>query len=150
MIAHRIYRLISPLFRRGRMRQFREQLSISSHTTVLDIGGTPFIWEDFRPQPQITLFNQDQRVAHEAEAANMAWLSGDGCNLPQADRSFSVVFSNSTIEHVGTWERQQEFAAEMQRVGQSLWVQTPAREFFLEPHLLTPFVHHFSLKWQRR
>lgn len=74
----------------------------------------------------------------------------DGCRMPFADRSFELLHSNSVIEHVGTWERQQAFAAEARRVGRTLWVQTPAREFLVEPHLLAPFVHWLPRGWQRR
>ena len=45
------------------------------------------------------------------------------------------------IEHVGTWDNQLRFAAETRRVGKRLWIQTPAREFFIEPHYIAPFVH---------
>ena len=31
-----------------------------------------------------------------------------------------------------------------------MWVQTPARSFFFEPHLLAPFIHFLPLSWQRR
>jgi len=75
---------------------------------------------------------------------------GDGCALPFADKSFDVLFSNSVIEHVGTWERQQAFAREARRVGRRLWVQTPAREFFIEPHLIAPVIHWLPHSWQRR
>jgi Methyltransferase domain len=70
--------------------------------------------------------------------------------LPFADRAFDVVFSNSVIEHVSTWERQMQFAAGARRVGRKLWVQTPAYEFFIEPHLMTPFIHWLPVRWQRR
>ena len=132
------------------MRKFLEAIPIASHSTILDIGGTPFIWTDFTPRPKITLCNQDQQIAESADAVDMAWISADGCHLPLADQSFEIVFSNSTIEHVGSWERQQQFAAEARRVGKSLWVQTPAKEFFIEPHLLTPWVHFFSRNWQKK
>ena len=35
-------------------------------------------------------------------------------------------------------------------MGRGLFVQTPARRFFFEPHLLTPFVHWLPRRWQRR
>jgi hypothetical protein len=35
-------------------------------------------------------------------------------------------------------------------VGRKLWVQTPARGFFIEPHLLAPFIHWLPIRWQRR
>ena len=38
-------------------------------------------------------------------------------------------------------ETQQKFAAEVLRVGKNIWVQTPAQEFFFEPHYFTPFIH---------
>ena len=31
-----------------------------------------------------------------------------------------------------------------------LWIQTPAKEFFIEPHLLTPFIHFLPVSFQRR
>ena len=54
------------------------------------------------------------------------------------------------LEYLGTWERQQAFARELRRVGRGLWVQTPARSFPVEPHLLALFVHWLPLRWQRR
>ena len=54
------------------------------------------------------------------------------------------------IEHLGTLENQETFARECRRVGRRLWVQTPARSFFIEPHLLTPFIHYLPAGLQRR
>ena len=69
------------------------------------------------------------------------FVVGDGCKLGYSDQSFDVLYSNSVIEHVGTYERQQAFAAEARRVGRAVWIQTPARCFLIEPHLVTPFIH---------
>jgi hypothetical protein len=74
----------------------------------------------------------------------------DGCVLPFRDASFDVVFSNSVIEHVGDAASQARFAAEVRRVGRAYWVQTPNRRYFLETHLLTPFVHWLPPAWQAR
>ena len=59
-----------------------------------------------------------------------------------------MVFSNSVIEHVGDLARQKRFAGELRRVGQRLWVQTPAYEFFIEPHFLAPFFHWLPVAWR--
>jgi hypothetical protein len=66
------------------------------------------------------------------------------------DRSYDILFSNSVIEHVGDWPRQQQFAAEARRVGRALWVQTPAYECPIEPHYMTPFIHYFPPSFQRK
>jgi Methyltransferase domain len=39
-----------------------------------------------------------------------SFVIDDACDLPFLDRSFDIVFSNSAIEHVGTWQRQIAFA----------------------------------------
>ncbi len=96
------------------------------------------------------MLNQHGTLPTATVASNLTPVEGDGCALPFADMSFDIVLSNSAIEHVGTWERQQAFAAEVRRVGRRVWVQTPAREFFIEPHLLAPFIHWLSHTWQRR
>jgi SAM-dependent methyltransferase len=77
-------------------------------------------------------------------------VTGDGTALPYADGSFDVVFSNSVIEHVGDFAKQEQFAREASRVGKALWIQTPAREFFIEPHLIAPFFHWLPAAWQKR
>ena len=68
---------------------------------------------------------------------------------PWLTRAYDIGFSNSVIEHVGSWERQQQFASEMRRVAKSLWVQTPAYECPIEPHYMTPLVHYLPLSLQK-
>ncbi|WP_050785635.1 class I SAM-dependent methyltransferase [Pedosphaera parvula] len=82
--------------------------------------------------------------------ANQEFVQGDGTDLHYEDKSFDIVFSNSVIEHLGTFEKQQAFAREAQRVGRGYWVQTPARECLIEPHYLTPFIHWLSKPVQKR
>jgi len=62
-------------------------------------------------------------------------VHADATCLPFADASYDIAFSNSVIEHVTTWERQQAFASEVRRVAPKLWIQTPARCFPIEPTL---------------
>jgi hypothetical protein len=140
------------LFRRGRMERFRKVVAPSSGETLLDVGGMPGFWSESDIPAQITLLNIESNTppAESAPGKQMARVVGDGCALTFRDRSFDVVFSNSVIEHVGTWKRQQSFAAECRRVGGRMWVQTPAREFFIEPHLIAPFIHWLPRAMQRR
>jgi hypothetical protein len=147
---HRLYRWISPGFRRRRFLRFRKELPIEENEAMLDVGGYPWFWSEFALQNPITLLNLEFAPRLADEYPDFAYVTGDACRMPFADRAFPVVFSNSVIEHVGTWERQQQFAAEARRVGRRLWVQTPAREFFVEPHLLAPFIHWLPARWKRR
>jgi hypothetical protein len=66
------------------------------------------------------------------------------------DKSYDIGFSNSVVEHVGSWERQQQFASEIRRVAKALWVQTPAYECPIEPHYMTPFVHYLPHSFQKK
>lgn len=150
MNIHRIYGAFSPRFRRRRLRWFRERLAVQPEETLLDVGGYPWCWDETVPAGRITLLNLAFPAGLAEAEPRFTFATGDACALPFGDGAFAVVFSNSVIEHVGTWERQQAFAAEARRVGRKLWVQTPARAFFIEPHLLAPFVHWLPGRWQRR
>lgn len=144
---HRIYGAVSPLFRRRRLRWMQRELALRDGERLLDVGGYPWCWPPGATAARVTLLNRAFPDGTAAEG--FTYVTGDGCALPFGDGEFDAVFSNSVIEHVGTWERQQAFAREARRVGRRLWVQTPAREFFVEPHLLAPFVHWLPRRMQR-
>lgn len=123
----------------------------SADTKILDVGGYPDTWENPTVQGNITLLNiHPIDLSNRAGNGRVKAVIGDGCRLEYPDNAFDIVFSNSVIEHVGTWERQMAFAAEMRRVGKALWIQTPARSFFIEPHLIAPFIHYFPRSIQSR
>lgn len=63
---------------------------------------------------------------------------------------FDLVYSNSVIEHLSTWSKQEAMAAEMRRLGRRYFVQTPDRWFFMEPHLITPCIHYLPESSRRR
>ena len=151
MNIHALYARISPQFRRRRLQKFFALVRPQPAERLLDLGGYPWFWPPETRRARITLLNLAlPPEAKTAVAGAFDFVAGDGCALPFADGAFDIVFSNSVIEHVGPWEQQQRFAAESRRVGRRLWVQTPAREFFVEPHLLAPFVHWLPRPWQRR
>jgi hypothetical protein len=131
------------------MIRFAETFRPTAETTVLDVGGTPYNWEQIGARFPITLLNTEPLEA-DGPGTHYTRVQGSGTQLDFADRSFDIAFSNSVIEHVGSLDAQRAFAQELRRVGRRLWVQTPARSFFFEPHLLTPFIHFLPLAWQRR
>jgi hypothetical protein len=143
---------ISPYFRRRRFQEFLRVISPMPSMRILDVGGLPRAWEGVPIQSEITILNVEPLDDYEGSflQANHVSVVGDGTQLQFADRSFDLVYSNSVIEHLGTWERQQAFAAEARRVGRGYWIQTPAKEFPVEPHYFGPFVHWFSKPVQKR
>jgi hypothetical protein len=131
------------------MNRFVKTFQPTSETAVLDVGGTPYNWERIDATFPITLVNIEP-LESDGLDARYTLVQGSGAQLDFPDRSFDIAFSNSVIEHVGSLEEQRSFANELRRVGRQVWVQTPARSFFFEPHLLTPFIHYLPLSWQRR
>lgn len=107
---------------------------------ILDVGGENSFWEKRGwagiDDVQITLLNL---FVQKKRSANITPIVGDATNLSEfADRSFDIVFSNSVIEHLFTFENQVRMAAEVRRVGKCFWVQTPNFWFPIEPHFLIP------------
>jgi len=149
-LVHSLWRLIFKTFRRKRFASFLARIRPQSHERILDIGGYMGTWEGHESDVQeIHLLNVHE-VSQPEKPGPFRFAVADGCALPYAEGSFDIVFSNSVIEHVGDWEKQKAFAAEARRVGGRLWVQTPAQEFWIEPHYLTPFIHWLPIPWQER
>ena len=138
-------------FRRRRMKQFFAFLCPAQETRVLDIGGTPQTWiseSGEGGQFPVTLINIHDNGRMESD--RFTSMMGDATQLPFTDAAFDIAFSNSVIEHVGTWEKQQAFALEARRVARRLWIQTPARSFPIEAHLLAPYIQYLPKSVQHR
>jgi len=149
---HTIYRQVFKIWRRKRFKIFLRVIRPKPSDILLDVGGYPAFWA---AQPslvkQIDSLNTHAVSWNPQDAPhhNIKTLVGDGCALPMADKSYDIGFSNSVIEHVGAWERQQQFASEIRRVAKALWIQTPAYECPIEPHYMTPFIHYLPHSSQK-
>lgn len=125
---------------------FFEQLFWSAfkdkdHIHILDVGGTEEYWKDKSilqaGNISVTLLNLSASPVNHPQLTSVA---GDATDLSQfADRSFDLVYSNSVIEHLYTFENQEKMAKEIRRVGHKYFVQTPNKYFFFEPHYALPF-----------
>jgi hypothetical protein len=150
---HTIYQQIFKIWRARRFTTFLRLLQPTLSDTMLDLGGYPGFWS---AQPRIVRQIDTLNVhtvpwdENEAPEHHIRALIGDGCALSMPDKSYDIGFSNSVIEHVGSWERQQQFASEIRRVARKLWVQTPAYECPIEPHYMAPFIHYLPSSVQRR
>ncbi len=139
-------------FRMKRMRRFAAAFPLTKTVRILDVGGTSEIWQllnlsrDQKSDQKVVMINMP-RAGSDVNSGNLQHVYGDGCNLPFADQSFDIAFSNSVIEHVGDADAQRRFADEIRRSAKGYWVQTPNRYFPIEPHLLTPFVHLLPRAW---
>lgn len=106
---------------------------------ILDVGGEPDYWLKLGfdvPGVHITCANLEPRPS---ELDFVEAVFGDGTSLPQyEDKSFDIVYSNSVIEHVFTFENQVKMANEIRRIGKRYFVQTPNLYFPIEPHFLFP------------
>lgn len=136
-----LYSVVGGYFRRRRYRWILTEFQGSE--SVVDLGGTLESWpaDSF---PNITLVNVASNVHPLPNWAS--FVQADACHVPLCG-PFDLAYSNSVIEHMGTWERQREFASEMYRLGRRIYCQTPNRWFPVEPHYLTAFLHWLPRRW---
>lgn len=150
----RFYRWIWRFWKERRFARFVDALHPTSAEVLLDIGGYPFNWfkrGEFIGQVDVLNLELQPLVGDVPPGAPaIRAIAGDARRLQFQDRQYDIVFSNSVIEHVGTWEDQLAFAAEARRVGRRLWVQTPAYGCPVEPHYIGPFIHWFPAAWHVR
>ena len=111
---------------------------------ILDVGGTSYFWKHSQlpniPGVRITLLNlHEEKSTHPHISAQI----GDATSMEEfPDKNFDLVFSNSVIEHLYTFENQAKMADEIQRVGKKFFIQTPNKYFPIEAHYAIPFAQY--------
>jgi len=149
-------------WREGRYRLFVDLCRVRPDERILDVGaGRGGALERFNSTNPITAVDLEPLADGWLAQANVEVRVADGTQLPYADGEFPIVFSSSVIEHVPN-DLQAAFAAEIRRVGQRYFVQTPNRYFPIEPHYQLPFFQflperlrralnkRFTLGWRER
>lgn len=132
-------RLASPLAARARARRHAEFFGLTGlgpGMRVLDVGCGTLGLRALEPELEITGVDLSARPEYPGPFLQADVTEG----LPYADGEFDLVYSSSVVEHVPP-ARRAAFAAEVNRVGRGVYVQTPARSFPVEPHSLLPFAH---------
>lgn len=146
-----VYRWLQPKFRAKRWSHFLRTFELSPSTPILDVGGHPGEWMAGVEVPvSVTVANIGPWPESLNAPARFVYREADARALPFDDGAFEIAYSNSCIEHMGSWEDQQKFAQEIRRVGRKLYVQTPYRWFPIEPHFLAFFVHWLPRSWSTR
>ncbi len=137
-----IVNTVSPRARAKRVARFVDQVGLTPGTRVIDLGGLPSFWR-FCPIPlDVTIVNMDIAQIRRTDFGGHRFtiVQGDATALPQfANDSFDLVFSNSTIEHVGGPVARAAFAGEVRRLAPAYYVQTPSIAFPYEVHTGLPF-----------
>jgi ubiquinone/menaquinone biosynthesis C-methylase UbiE len=130
------------LWRKRRMEEFIKLVRPCKGCKIIDLGGLPQFWETIGIDLDITLVNLPEALATEQGSFKHQYrfIEADACeHLDFADYSFDIAFSNSVIEHVGSLERQEAFAATIRRLAPSYWIQTPSMWFPIEAHCHLPY-----------
>jgi hypothetical protein len=117
------------------MEFFLTRFHIRGNEKILDAGGEAYFWESIPQVSDVTLLNVSEPSPH----GSLKSVIYKGGMFPFADKEFDIVFSNSTIEHVGDSAGQSYFASEVRRCGKRYFVQTPSFWFPYEPHAFILF-----------
>lgn len=139
---------IGAKFRAKRLKKFEKlffrNFNPEKSIQILDVGGTASFWKGSQvpnvPGVTITLLNLHlEKSTHPHICSKI----GDATSMKEfEDKKFDLVFSNSVIEHLYTYENQLKMAAEIQRVGKKFFIQTPNRYFPIEAHYAIPFAQY--------
>ena len=147
-LAERIFKLadnrdpesLACRLRQDRLREFTALLPEDGRAIrILDAGGTPEFWGRHRAQlpseTEITVLNL--AFDGQCDLPGISRIRGDARDMSMfRDGEFDFCFSNSVIEHAGTFQDQLRMAGEIRRVAKGYFVQTPNEYFPLEPHFL--------------
>ena len=122
---------------------------MNPNDTILDLGCGELGLGGLNSENPITGFDLYEQPGFVG-ANRVRFVCGDATKpLEFADGEFDVVFSNSLIEHLPPASRD-TFATQVRRVGKQYFVQTPARNFPVEPHYLIPFLQFMPESAARR
>jgi hypothetical protein len=144
---------LSNFFRNRRALAIRDLISELGKTRnrieILDIGGRVQYWDQIgrpflrRHNVTVTLLNLHVSEFFRSEPDGVFnFVIGDACQLDFRDRQFDLAHSNSVIEHVGSWQNMKAFAAEIRRIANCYYVQTPYFWFPVDPHFYAfPMFH---------
>lgn len=127
-----------------------EQIENKSTLKIIDLGGVPIYWKNMglADDPKF-IIECHNLIKFTSEFTNIFCYTSDVTELTNIkENQFDIAYSNSVIEHVGSYENQKKMASEIKRVARYFFVQTPNFWFPIEPHVRLPIIHFLSLPLQ--
>jgi SAM-dependent methyltransferase len=148
MIDKDLVNRISKWRRVNRRRIFESRVKVRADWKILDVGCGESWRAPWFPKG-LNITGVDLRPIAPDQIRYGAFVQADATALPFRTGAFDFAYSNSLIEHVGSWDRQMAFAKEMARVSKYYWVQTPNTNFPVDPHYFLPFFQHLPRGLQK-
>lgn len=138
-------------FRDRRYQRFVTTVGLRPSDRIIDVGaGLGDALESRNDVNPITAVDVTDSSRAFATRSNVTFVVSDARALPFPSRGFDVAFSNSVIEHILGDEDRERAAAEIRRVADRYWVQTPNRWFPIEPHYMVPLYQFLPRGVRRR
>lgn len=135
-------------FRKKRFEFFKEYCSkLPKPIKILDIGGSDYYWKSpgFNDEENYTIEIMNLEDQDTDNFKNISFIKKDVRDMNNIkDSEYDLVYSNSLIEHLNTFEEQKKLASEIMRIGKNYFIQTPNFYFPVESHFLLPFFQFLS------
>jgi hypothetical protein len=134
---------------------FRKKIRFKN---LLDVGTTPvfdennnIILHSFKNLGGITSLSNLDCAGLKKHFKKVRFVQGDARRMKFKDNKFDVVYSNATIEHVGSKSNQINFIKECLRVSRrDVFITTPNKFYPIEFHTKLPLIHFFPPKIYRK
>lgn len=150
-ITHRLLAGLSLKTRKSQFEIFWRLLKPTPSSKVLDVGvradetlSDSNFFEKKYPHPEkLTVASvEDCQELFKKQYSKIKFIKiKPGEPLLFANKSFDLVVSWATLEHVGEAEEQKFFLQELFRVGKKIFITTPDKACFYEPHSGLIFLH---------
>lgn len=150
---------LSYIVRSDQFKIFRKITQFTKQYKILDVGTTPNeTLRDSNLFEQIYPYKNKITAASVEDCAALVTKYGlaqfillhPNKKLPLKDKSFDVATAWATLEHVGDYESQKKFLAELARVGKKVFITTPYKFCIYEPHTNMFFLHWLPNNWYRK
>ena len=136
---------------------FLNSVIFTKHTKILDIGTTEildkhenYLIHNYNYRKNLTCFSNQNLKKLKKLYPEIKIKHGDGRQTKLKNKSYDIVYSSATIEHVGSFKNQTKLIQEMFRIAKKgFFLTTPNRYFPIEIHTYIPLIHMLPKKIHR-